>query len=244
MSRLQRFNPTKPQALELDEKTGTNSSERSLTAVADDCLTPRMAKEEQDAIRRVLAGDRDAYRVLMDRHLPVVLRVTNRITGNAVDAEEAAQEAFLRAYNKLPEFRRDAGFGTWVYRIAMNCALNLVERRKRDLEWNAASLDGEPGVAPVAVSHRPTPEAELLDREALTRREKAMQALTPMEKTAFVLRHMEDQPIAVIAEALGVPANAAKQAVFRAVAKLRRELAPLRTKGSVSGALTPVGESR
>ncbi len=190
-----------------------------------------MVKEEQDAIRRVLAGDRDAYRILMERHLPAVLRVTTRITGNAVDAEEAAQEAFLRAYNKLAEFRRDAGFGTWVYRIGMNCALNIVERRERDLGWKAASLDDEPGVAPVAVSQRPTPEADLLDREARGRRELAMQSLTPMERTAFVLRHMEDQPIAAIAEALGVPGNAAKQAVFRAVAKLRRELAPLRSAG-------------
>lgn len=188
-----------------------------------------MADVEQDAIRRILAGERDAYRVLMERHFAAVLRVSLRITGNDVDAEEAAQEAFLRAYNKLPEFRGNAAFGTWVYRIAMNTALNLVERRKRDLGWNAAPLDNEDGTADLAVSHRPGPEAELLDREARAERERALQTLTPMERTAFVLRHLEDQPIATIATALGVPANSAKQAVFRAVAKLRRELAPLRT---------------
>ena len=64
----------------------------------------------------------------------------------------------------------------------------------------------------------------LLDGEAVHLRERAMQQLTPMERTAFVLRHMEDQPIGEIAEALGVPANSAKQAVFRAVGKLRRAL--------------------
>ena len=69
-----------------------------------------MDQVEQEAIRRVLAGDRDAYRVLMERHFSAVLRVSLRITGNAVDAEEAAQEAFLRAYNKLPEFRGKAAF--------------------------------------------------------------------------------------------------------------------------------------
>jgi RNA polymerase sigma-70 factor (ECF subfamily) len=190
-----------------------------------------MAKDEQDAIGRVVAGDRDAYRVLMERHLPAVLRVTTRITGNSVDAEEAAQEAFLKAYKKLPKFRHEASFGTWVYRIAMNCALDLVERRNRDLNWNAAPLDGEPGVAPVAESHRPTPERELLDREARAQREKAMQVLTPMERTAFVLRHMEDQPIPVISAALGVPENSARQAVFRAVGKLRRQLSAVRGAG-------------
>jgi RNA polymerase sigma-70 factor, ECF subfamily len=194
----------------------------------------QMKNIEQEAIRSILAGDRDAYRVLMERHLPAVLRATLRITGNTVDAEEAAQEAFLRAYNKLPEFREQAAFGTWVYRIAMNCALNLVERRSRDLGWNAVALDGEPRAGDLAVSHQPTPEAALLDREAVSQRERAMQALTPMERTAFVLRHMEEQSLEVIATALGVPVNSAKQAVFRAVSKLRRELAPARSVPAVS----------
>ncbi len=96
-----------------------------------------MGNMEQDAIRRILAGDRDAFRVLMDRHLPTVLRMTYRVTGNAVDAEEAAQEAFLLAYKKLSSFREQAAFGTWVYRIAMNCSLNLVERRARNVAWDA-----------------------------------------------------------------------------------------------------------
>ena len=192
-----------------------------------------MATDEQDAIGRVVAGDRDAYRVLMERHMPAVLRMTTRITGSSQDAEEAAQEAFLRAYRKLPEFRREASFGTWVYRIAMNCALDLVERRNRDLNWNAVPMDGEPGVAPVAESHRPSPERELLDREARAMRERAMQVLTPMERTAFVLRHMEEQPIPVISAALGVPENSARQAVFRAVGKLRKQLTLMRRAGGV-----------
>jgi RNA polymerase sigma-70 factor, ECF subfamily len=72
----------------------------------------RMDKAETEAIRDVLAGDRDAYRVLMDRHFCSVTRIAFRITGNEADAEEAAQEAFLRAYNKLPSFRQDSAFST------------------------------------------------------------------------------------------------------------------------------------
>jgi RNA polymerase sigma-70 factor (ECF subfamily) len=187
-----------------------------------------MANIEQDAIRRILAGDRDAFRVLMDRHLPAVLRMTYRVTGNAVDAEEAAQEAFLLAYKKLSSFREQSAFGTWVYRIAMNCSLNLVERRSRDLGWDAVTIEPGSSTENIVVSSHPTPEAELLNGEALRRREHAMLTLTPMERTAFILRHMEDQSIQVIADALGVPANSAKQAIFRAVAKLRRELTPAR----------------
>jgi RNA polymerase sigma-70 factor (ECF subfamily) len=192
-----------------------------------------MANVEQDAIRRVLAGDRDAFRVLMDRHLPTVLRMTYRVTGNPGDAEEAAQEAFLLAYKKLSSFREQSAFGTWVYRIAMNCSLNLVERRARDLAWNAVTIEPGSPTENIAVSRGLTPEAEVLQREALRRRERAMLTLTPMERTAFILRHMEDQSIQIIADALGVPANSAKQAIFRAVAKLRRELAPAPPPSSV-----------
>jgi RNA polymerase sigma-70 factor (ECF subfamily) len=185
-----------------------------------------MGDVDQQAIRQVLGGDRDAYRVLMERHFATIFRVTLRITGNDQDAEEAAQEAFLRAYNKLPEFRQTAGFGTWVYRIAMNCSLNLVERRGREASWNAAPLVSEHGAEMFASEAARGPEQALLDGEAVHMREQAMQQLTPMERSAFVLRHMEDQPIEVIAKALGVPANSAKQAVFRAVAKLRTALRP------------------
>lgn len=189
-----------------------------------------MDKAEQHAIRDTLCGNPDRYRVLVDLHYPAVFRVAFRITGSAEDAEEVAQEAFLRAYNKLGTFEQHSSFRTWVYRIAMNTALNLVERRTRDLTHAAQSLTPDPlvsGEAADPVSPAATPEHLLLDREATTLREAAMRGLTPMERTAFTLRHMEDLPIPEIAAALHVPANSAKQAVFRAVTKLRRSLAPL-----------------
>ena len=190
----------------------------------------RMDRTETEAIRQILAGDRDAYRVLMDRHFYSVLRVTFRITGNEADAEEAAQEAFLRAYNKLPSFRQDSAFATWVVRIAMNTAISLVERRNRDLSYQAPRIADEPSVSDNTVRVADSgggPERALLNREATGLRQAAMAALTPMERTAFTLRHMEDLPISEIAAALNVPVNSAKQAVFRAVSKLRRSLAPL-----------------
>ena len=189
-----------------------------------------MDKAETEAIRDVLAGDRDAYRVLMDRHFCSVTRVAFRITGNEDDAEEAAQEAFLRAYNKPPSFRQDSAFSTWIMRIAMNTAINLVERRKRDLSYHAPTIADEPSIADhtVRIADRQAgPEASLLNREAVSLRQAAMAELTPMERTAFTLRHMEDIPMSEIAVALHVTSNSAKQAVFRAVSKLRRSLTPI-----------------
>jgi RNA polymerase sigma-70 factor, ECF subfamily len=190
----------------------------------------RMDKAETEAIRDVLAGNRDAYRVLMDRHFSTVTRIAFRITGNEADAEEAAQEAFLRAYNKLPSFRQDSAFSTWITRIAMNTAINLVERRNRDLSYQGPRISDEPTPAENMVrvaDAQASPEGELLNREAVSLRQAAMDQLTPMERTAFTLRHMEDIPMAEIATALNVTTNSAKQAVFRAVSKLRQSLMPI-----------------
>jgi RNA polymerase sigma-70 factor (ECF subfamily) len=189
-----------------------------------------MDKAETEAIRGVLAGNRDAYRVLMDRHFCSVTRVAFRITGNEADAEEVAQEAFLRAYNKLPSFRQDSAFSTWIMRIAMNTAINLVERRNRDLSYHAPRIADEPSVTNHTVRIADTqagPESILLNCEAINLRRAAMAELTPMERTAFTLRHMEDVSMAEIASALNVTSNSAKQAVFRAVSKLRRSLTPI-----------------
>jgi RNA polymerase sigma-70 factor (ECF subfamily) len=183
-----------------------------------------MGDVDQQTIRRVLGGDRDAYGVLMKHHFAMIFRVTFRITGNHQDAEEATQEAFVRAYDKLPEFRNSSGFGTWVYRIAMNCAFDLVRRRCREASWNAAPLFTEQGAERFASSSQCGPEEALLDSEAVQLREKAMGLLTPMEHTAFVLKHLEEKSVSEIAAVLGVTTNSVKQAVFRAVGKLRRAL--------------------
>src|ERR1700727_1530703 len=148
----------------------------------------RMDKAETEAIRDILAGNREAYRVLMDRHFCSVTRVAFRITGNEADAEEAAQEAFLRAYNKLPTFRRDSTFSTGIMRITMNTAINLVERRNRDLSYHAPRISDEPSTTNHTVrvaDGNAGPEGLLLNREAAGLRQAAMAELTPMERTAF-----------------------------------------------------------
>jgi RNA polymerase sigma-70 factor (ECF subfamily) len=195
-----------------------------------------MDKAENEIIKLVLGGDRDAYRVLVENHYQFAFRIACRITGDPDDAEEVAQEAFLRAYTQLATFRQDSSFSTWVNRIAMNKALNLVERRKRDL-LDASRETSDPHAGEAALQFpdgKAGPERLLLDREFTSLRQTAMASLTPMERTAFTLRHMEEMPIAEIASALHVPPNSAKQAVFRAVSKLRRALAPA-VENSYSG---------
>src|SRR3981081_66496 len=84
------------------------------------------------AIDRTLAGDRDAFRILVERHSTTIFRLAYRLTGNHHDAEEIVQEAFLRAYQKLQQFASQANFATWVYRIAANYTIDRMRERKQE----------------------------------------------------------------------------------------------------------------
>ena len=187
-----------------------------------------MQENDHSVVRAVLAGDKEAYGALVRAHSATVFRVAFRITGNEADADEIVQEAFLRGYQRLESYERRSAFGTWIYRIAVNCALNRVNRPWIEAEYRHGE-ETDPVEKTVQVA---TPDADpervLLSREISAAQQTAMQRLTPTEKCAFVLRHLEDRTMSEIAAVLEIAPNAAKQAVFRAVQKLRRELAPLR----------------
>jgi RNA polymerase sigma-70 factor (ECF subfamily) len=188
----------------------------------------RMGKSDHAAIRAILAGDKEAYGALVARHSQSLFRVAFRIIGNEADAEDVVQEAFLRGYRGLEGFESRSNFGTWIYRIAVRCALDRLGSRRRN-ENDRVGEETEPERSQVQVADSaPGPGRLLLSGEIGAMRESAMQSLTPTERTAFVLRHMEERTTEEIGVALGIQPNAAKQAVFRAVEKLRRRLAPLR----------------
>jgi len=190
----------------------------------------RMDKNDQAAIRAVLAGDKDAYGALVVGHSARLFRVAFRITGNEADAEDVVQEAFLRGYRKLESFESRSDFGTWIYRIAVRCALNKISGQRVD-ESSRVGDDSNRQQHEVQVADwGASPERLVLSGEISAMQEMAMSSLTPTERTAFVLRHIEDCTSEEIANALGIEPNAAKQAVFRAVQKLRRRLATLRVK--------------
>jgi RNA polymerase sigma-70 factor (ECF subfamily) len=187
-----------------------------------------MQGSDHSTVRAVLAGDKEAYGALVRAHSATVFRVAFRILGNEADAEEIVQEAFLRGYQRLESYQERSSFGTWIYRIAVNCALNRVKQPGTEADYRHGE-ESSPEEKTVQVAAKDAdPERALLSVEISAAQEMAMQRLTPTERGAFVLRHLEDRSINEIAEVLGVAPNAAKQAVFRAVQKLRRELAPLR----------------
>jgi RNA polymerase sigma-70 factor (ECF subfamily) len=188
-----------------------------------------MGENDHAAIRAVLKGDKDAYKALVLRHSRSVFRVAFRITGNEADADDVVQDAFLRGYRKLEGFRAEANFGTWIYRIAVRCALDKVNSR-RDAAYRIAD-DADPEAGEIQLADNSvSPERLVLSGEVGRMQQAALHSLTALERVAFIMRHMEDRSTAEIASALDIQPNAAKQAVYRAVQKLRQRLAPLYVK--------------
>lgn len=179
------------------------------------------------AVAQARDGDSGAFRVLVERHSRNLFRLAYRMTGHQEDAEDIVQETFLRAYRQLAKFDDRASFGTWLYRIAANCSLDLIRARKRRSEHQESPEEGAPDPMQSVADRAPTPERLALSGEVERRVAGALSDLSDMERAAFVLRHYEGMCIDDISRTLGVQPNAAKHSIFRAVQKLRRALEPL-----------------
>ncbi len=165
--------------------------------------------------------------MLVERHSIRLFQLVYRMTGNEQDAEDVVQETFLRAYKQLDRFESRAGFGTWLHRIAANCSLDLLRKRKRqDQQLDPVELESEESM-PTLPSHAPPPDDQVFHLEVQQKVEAVMKQLTPMERAAFVLRHFEGRSIEEIGRALGTGPSATKQSIFRAVQKMRRALEPV-----------------
>ena len=187
-----------------------------------------MGQSDRATIEAVLAGDKQAYGVLVKRHSHKLFRLAFRITSNEADADDVVQEAFLRGYVKLKSFQARSDFATWIYRITVRCALDKINGRSKDETRRVAEeTDAEQGSVQVADA-APGPERLALSAEIGTLQDRAMHGLTAVERTAFVLRHMEDRSTEEIAAVLQIAPNTAKQTVFRAVQKVRQRLETLK----------------
>jgi RNA polymerase sigma-70 factor, ECF subfamily len=197
-----------------------------------------MELTDRAAVDEVLAGKHDTFRVLVERHGRKVFGLAYRMTGNEHDADEVVQETFLRCYKRLDSFEARSTFSTWFYRIASNCALDLLAKRKQDKTHIVESDAHEDDLSPEErtldyASPQPGPERMLLSIELRQRVADAMQRLTAVERTAFVLRHFEGRSISEIGNVLKVKDEAVKNTVFRAVKKMRTELEPFFTTGPI-----------
>ena len=179
-------------------------------------------------INNARRGDRDAFRVLVERHAKAVFRLAYRMTANEIDAEDMVQETFLKAWKQIGKFDGRASFATWLHRICANCSLDLIRARKRKQDlYPRADYDDEQDPFARLPAESPSPERLALSSQISAILVPALNELSEMERTAFVMRHYEGLGIEEISVALGVQPGAAKHSVFRAVQKLRRALEPV-----------------
>lgn len=177
---------------------------------------------DRDLVRQACAGDHGAFRQLVDRHGRRLYQMAYRMTGNHADAEDVVQDAFVKAFRQLHQFESRASFSTWLYRIGVNCAIDVTGRgARREAPEEPARLDAR---------HHPRvvdADARVYAREISGQLGAAMEELTAQERAAFIMRHCDDCSIEEIGQALGLNVSAAKHSVFRAVRKLRIALRPL-----------------
>lgn len=187
-----------------------------------------MPPEPSDAtlVRRVQAGEADAYTVLVERYQERAVRLAFGLVHHWEDARDCSQEAFVKAYRRLGGFRAEATFSTWFYRIVVNACRDF-QRRRRLRAWLSldAPVDAEEAAALFDPPSRDAPpDAQVADQElgqALTR---AIGRLPDRQRTAFVLRHLEGLSVEEVAGVLQCAPGTAKAHLFHAAAKLQRAL--------------------
>ena len=168
-------------------------------------------------ISRARGGDREAFGELVEQYRDNVYRLAYRMCGNAYDADEAAQEAFVAAWRALPNFRGDAKFSTWLYRLTTNAAIDVMRREKR----HQTVGDGEMmELADDADSPQETVE-RTEQQEAV---QKALSTLSEEYREVLLLRYMEELDYAEIAEVLQLPSGTVKSRINRAKAALKAAL--------------------
>jgi RNA polymerase sigma-70 factor (ECF subfamily) len=189
--------------------------------------------DEKLLIDRAQKGDAEAFRQLVERSKITTYALAYDLTGNRHDAEDISQESYIRAFRGLAGFRGEAKWSTWMHRITVNTFLDHKRsRRTETVEYND-EIDDTVNTR----QHTPNPgpdrtaEARLIQGHI----DRALDALSPQERSVFVLRHYQDMPIKQIAATMDLADGTVKVHLFRAIRKLQKALKFYRPDGAAEG---------
>jgi len=193
--------------------------------------------KETELIRRAAAGDRSAYTALVETHRRRVFFLARDLCGNSEDAEDLAQEVFVKLYRKLDSFKGSAQLSTWLHRVTLNAYIDsrrsrAEQEKKQTVAWDPPR-EKRGSYYPGDVT---APEALVLGGQIRGQVEEALESLSPRERAAFVLRHFRDTPVREIAGSMGVREGTVKSLLFRGVRKLQSALAHLEPQAGKEGA--------
>lgn len=170
-------------------------------------------------------GDERAFEQLVQQHQKAVYNLALRMAGNADDAFDLAQEAFLRAWRGLKFFKGEASFSTWLYRLTSNVCIDFLRQQKRSKTVSLSFLDDEEGQRELdRPDPQPGPEDRAIRADERGRIEQALNALEPEYRQALTLRAIDGLSYIEISEILDIPAGTVKSRISRAREKMRRKL--------------------
>jgi len=178
------------------------------------------AISDAECVRKLQRGETDAFETLIRRHQKTIFNLVYRMLGDYDEAAEISQEAFLSAYRAIGNFRGDANFSTWLYRIALNHAttrrksLNTRQQRSVPIENTEPASDPHPG-----------PAESMEKKEIRQRVQQALNRLDPDDAAVILLRDLQDVPYEEVARVLEIPIGTVKSRLHRARLALKSELA-------------------
>ena len=187
--------------------------------------------DEARLIREIRAGRTELFEYFVRQYQKKITRLAYRFLRDVGEADCAAQESFLRAYQSLGSFREGSTFETWLTRICINWCKDRLKRRRLVLYFHQGPRrENEDSEEPqeVAVNPDPSPERRAAGREIRDRLRQAMGVLSPRQRSIFVMKHFEEMSIPEIAEVTGLDTGTIKSHLFRAAQKMRERLSDFR----------------
>lgn len=187
---------------------------------------------DEDLVLRVQRGDKSAFDFLVIKYQHRIIQLVNRYVKDPSEAQDVAQEAFIKAYRALGNFRGDSAFYTWLYRIAINTAKNyLVSRSRRNSDYQVDIQDAEVFENAPQLQGMETPERHLLNQEIVDTIQEAIDKLPEDMRTAIMLREFEGMSYEEIAETMECPVGTVRSRIFRAREAIDNKLNPLLEHG-------------
>ena len=187
---------------------------------------------DEDIVLRVQRGDRSAFDFLVIKYQHKIIQLVNRYVKDPSEAQDVAQETFIKAYRALGNFRGDSAFYTWLYRIAINTAKNyLVSRSRRSSDYQVDIQDAEALENAPQLQGMETPERLLLNQEIIDTIKTAIDKLPEEMRVAIMLREFEGMSYEEIAEAMDCPVGTVRSRIFRAREAIDNKLNPLLEHG-------------